>query len=976
MPASRQIAIRLTLEEANQFQATMKAAGADGQNALKAISSTADTATAALGKVSTAATGFGKAANDSGALVASLVGKVDAATAAYTAMASAAGRAAAAEAAAASNRANVVAAQARQSANQYANAGYTSRAGDLEAAFAAADKLRASLVPLAAAEQQHAAQLAKIAQAEKSGVITANEAVAARTTAQKTFIGQTSVLNDNAKAHHGVTEAGKLANYQMIEIAETAHKFADQVISGGSAVKGLAYELPNAIAIAGGFSNALAAIGRNIPLIGLAAGAAGLVAFALSAESNETRLRSLGQQARATRDDYASYAKTLDDAARNVAAYTTLSTKDARSTVNSIGLDANFAGNADDLKRLAIDAQNLATVLKTDLAGGTKIITDGLDNATKAAKDLQEKGFAGFTPELVRTVDLLQTGGKPGEAFALVLQKLEERIKGAATDALTPLGVALRRLNEDFNGSKDAGKSWSDTIGHAIETATANGITNVARLVEALGRGKTAIEDAFSRPPQTEFGKVMPFPVSSGRNVPYGPPAPPGMFAGQPAPNAGASDPASYAAMRDRLAKEYGVDPDLIARLNRTEGHRGPDGNWQVSTSGAIGGFQLLPGTFADQQAKYGFPGSINDDEANARAGITYYKESLARRGGDPTRAYYDYHDGPSAARTSAAARDAGVNFAGYSGPGLTGYADASGMVNNGRKEAEELDKTLQGTRALTSQALAAKLKDVTRQLQQFEISGRQDTPEYRGLLQREQETKAAQYNLVDPQTEATRQGQRTLDSARLARRYGFTPADEALQADLARRQDIARTTGSPVTPEVQQQATSQFYAKANMELERLEKSQQDASKGQDALAAAYAKGNAAVADATAKNEALHAIASILPRDASNYADALQNLTAGYRKAISDAADIKVSQPDRGRCKGHRHASGGRPAGQVRRRAGPDGDRPGRVQGGSAERHRLTDGPGRRGAIRAAACAAAARPERHESELRRADELC
>ena len=217
-------------------------------------------------------------------------------------------------------------------------------------------------------------------------------------------------------------------------------------------------------------------------------------------------------------------------------------------------------------------------------------------------------------------------------------------------------------------------------------------------------------------------------------------------------------------------------------------------------------------------------------------------------------------------------------------------------MVNVGRKSDEQVNSEIEGTRAVTGDKLASALDGIEKQLQQFETSGRQGTSEYAGLLQREQETQAAIRNNLDPQQRATREGQDQLDSARLARRYGFTPADQALQAEQDKRQEIARSTGSPVTADVTNAVNAQFYEKANMELSRLEATQKQTVAGSEALAKAYSQGGQAVADYTAKNEALQQIGTILPKTASNYRAELDKLTASYRQVAQAAADLKAAQ--------------------------------------------------------------------------------
>ncbi len=719
------------------------------------------------------------------------------------------------------------------------------------------------------------------------------------------FTKITQAAQQSSQALQQHTATGQLANYQLIEIAETAHKFADQILSGGSAVKALAYELPNAIGIAGGFKNAMAALGGALPLVALGAAAAGIVAMGVAAESQQSRLRTLGQQVRATRDDYDAYAATLDKTARSLAQHTTLSTADARTAVNAIGTNPNFSGTSADITRLAKDAQDLSVILKTDLAFGTKVITDGLNDAAKAAKELEDKGIAGFTPGLVRTIELLQQGGHFADAFSLYLKTLEDRSKGAADSGLTGLGTALKRLDEAFNGSRDGAKSWSESIGGFFDVAAARGINNLSALIEKMGEAQKFGSDTTIAIP----GQAMTTVPTA--NLP--------------------SDPLGAA------ARASGLDIALLRAQSTMESGGNPNA---VSSAGAVGLMGLLPGTFGDMQKKYGFSGAITDPTANAVAGALYMREQLDAQSGNLRNAAAAYNEGPSNFAKGlmpdetrnyqaqlfraypygsgivgpAAAPGTLGSFAPMAeqqrilgtlpsmhseqyGPPALSYSSSDGvMTNDGRKDAEDLDKQMQGTRALASQTLAAQMSDIQRQLQRLEVSGQQGTPEYQGLLEREQGNRAAQYNNVDPQTQATREGQRQLDSARLARRYGYTPAGDQLSADLSRRDDIAHTTGSPVTDDVRNQVTSQFYEKAKMELDRLEEAQKQAAAGNEALAGAYAKGGTAVADLTAKNEALHQIGLLLPKDAANYQQELDKLTTSYRNVATSAADIKAAQ--------------------------------------------------------------------------------
>lgn len=66
--------------------------------------------------------------------------------------------------------------------------------------------------------------------------------------------------------------------------------------------------------------------------------------------------------------------------------------------------------------------------------------------------------------------------------------------------------------------------------------------------------------------------------------------------------------------------------------------------NTKTSNRGAVGGMQVMPGTFGDMADK-GW--DINNPEHNARAGIRYLKMLDKRSGGDPALTAAGYYGGP-----------------------------------------------------------------------------------------------------------------------------------------------------------------------------------------------------------------------------------------------------------------------------------------------------------------------------------------
>lgn len=115
------------------------------------------------------------------------------------------------------------------------------------------------------------------------------------------------------------------------------------------------------------------------------------------------------------------------------------------------------------------------------------------------------------------------------------------------------------------------------------------------------------------------------------------------------------------AAAIERAAIEEGIDPDLGFRLVRVESRFHERA---VSSAGALGLTQLMPGTAAELQ-----PGitreQIFDRDTNLRLGFRYFRWLLGLYGGDLEEALHGYNRGPgTVARIRAAGADPANGYA------------------------------------------------------------------------------------------------------------------------------------------------------------------------------------------------------------------------------------------------------------------------------------------------------------------------
>ncbi len=91
----------------------------------------------------------------------------------------------------------------------------------------------------------------------------------------------------------------------------------------------------------------------------------------------------------------------------------------------------------------------------------------------------------------------------------------------------------------------------------------------------------------------------------------------------------------------DRAARRHGVDRALVHAVARAESNFDP---WAVSSAGALGVMQLMPGTAAELGVADPFR-----VEQNIEGGVNYLSRMLERFSGDVRRAVAAYNAGPGA---------------------------------------------------------------------------------------------------------------------------------------------------------------------------------------------------------------------------------------------------------------------------------------------------------------------------------------
>lgn len=101
--------------------------------------------------------------------------------------------------------------------------------------------------------------------------------------------------------------------------------------------------------------------------------------------------------------------------------------------------------------------------------------------------------------------------------------------------------------------------------------------------------------------------------------------------------------PLRYEEAVRQAAAEHGLEPALVAGVAHTESRFDPEA---VSSQGAYGVMQILPGTAEFIAGRSGIQGDYRDPEVNVRMGAWYLRYLLGRYDGDERLALAAYNGG------------------------------------------------------------------------------------------------------------------------------------------------------------------------------------------------------------------------------------------------------------------------------------------------------------------------------------------
>lgn len=800
------------------------------------------------------------------------------------------------------------------------------RQADAMAAFGQeVDRLRARFVPLVAEQQRYKASLAEIAAAERQGALSAAEASAARQRTKDAFAAQVQATRGHTEAQAAATATTRAAKdaadahaksvaQQGQQLAQLVPQINDVVASLGSGMSPLTILLQQGgqvTQIFGGIGATFGAAGRAAAAfagpLALGAVAVGLGAMAISAERAERKLEDLTQRARATRDDFAAAAREIQAAAKAAAATGTIGKTDARDAAQAIRTAPGFAGTEAELTDLIRVSQDLSRVMGEGVAESARRVAKGFDDAHAAAQELAGQGFRTLDAQTTRSIERLQNQGKTAEATALLLDKVRQATAGADA-ARTPFEQGMRDLARALTGVEQSAKDFTKTLGEGLADAFGGALTALAAFIETSKREFAALRDLTERARAGAATGLMAAPELFRRATGaladsageygtqlYGTARPAARAPGEVAP-------ADYAALRDRIARELGLDPEIARRLNGVEGVLLPDGTWKGGTgSSAKGGFQVLDKTYEGIARRYGLTGDRTAPENDIRAGLLYYRQQLQATKGDPALAYLAYHDGPGildkGTPSQAALAAMQKLVAGYTGNAMPGYVLPPAPSPRQLQDAQDSRRRLDAADRLAASSPAVKFErdrqDISDNITKLRGAladpnkSAEQAREYTAALVEQQAQLANLLGKHDAYVQSLRDQNAPTEA--------LTQGERALAEARQQMAQIERETGVRFTAEQRRAAETEVLKAQNAEVTKLLVQMDQEVVSQAKLADAYARGGGAVAEAEAASKAYATALDLVGGTGGDTRGAMDALTEAYRNQARAAAETKIA---------------------------------------------------------------------------------
>lgn len=383
----------------------------------------------------------------------------------------------------------------------------------LEAATARAARQQATLQAGLAAGTVTAEQVARATATQATEIAKAEAALAgARAGANAVATANASLAASNTK----VADSGKLAAWQMKQLALQTPDVVQGLLGGISPFQVLLQQGGQVVQVMGGVSNAIRGVASLIgsalasPAGVVVVATAAMAALGYAAESADRRMIGLQNSLRATRDDYASLAGMVNETAKRIAASSTISAGDARAAGTLLAASPAFGGSSADLERNIRLARDLATVMGTDLPQAATRLTAAMRDPGAEAQRLADGGFRSMSQALANSIKLQAEAGDKAGAYARVIDAMGQVVDRAG-EPQTRLQKAVGELSNQFTAAGQSGKSLAQEIGGVITDAAAWAIERTTAFINTLQRLRDLLPQIVPAAPAGSGGAAPSF---------------------------------------------------------------------------------------------------------------------------------------------------------------------------------------------------------------------------------------------------------------------------------------------------------------------------------------------------------------------------------------------------------------------------------------------------------------------------------
>ncbi|KXV33069.1 hypothetical protein AD940_14070 [Gluconobacter thailandicus] len=568
------------------------------------------------------------------------------------------------------------------------------------------------------------------------------------------------------------TETARMSSQQMGILADEAHKFFDQVMSGGSAFQAAFYQVPNMVQVMGGFGSAIETVtGFLVGPAGLAlagaAAAAAVYKVGSSAEAEQEQLATLSQHLRATRDDYTAMASAAEVAARQLSAGSGLSLDDSRSVTTTFAAVPTI--DSSSLTTLSQQARDLAEVMGETVPEAAKEMADAYADPAKAAQDFADKGLLGVHQGLVTQVKDLQDSGNRMQAWQLLMQQLGSATQGATDQGLTPFQQSVRNLKDAWAGPMEGVENFGNKIGDFLVAQTAKTIDGLTNLINKVKELKGWM-DSF-QPEHTAY-------VAQQQQIQQG-------------------SSSGMSGLIDTVGQQIGANSDVISLAHRIQPVESSTGQYDrngavvTSSAGAIGGMQVMPSNAAGND--------LTDPTGNVTAAERLLVRLYSKYSGNEQLVAMAYNWGEGnvdkylqgQGAVPQSVQDYAQKVTGGQMYGATTIATMQGKVDDATKTSDDSTnaKYTEQTNAIKQLTSAQEALDTLHKA--GVVTDADYAAQTQGLTERLMTHKAALNDLRDPMQELAHQQQQATDAA-----WAGTAAQKAMVQIDQQTEEAARKMG------------------------------------------------------------------------------------------------------------------------------------------------------------------------------------